>query len=146
MDRIRRKSIVFILVCLLISTSCFATEIGVVLDNKNIEFDVQPILQNDRVLVPMRKIFEELGCSVEWLGDSQTVIATQNSKIIALRVGVNKIICSNIETGTTEMKRIDVAPILQNGRTLVPVRFISETLNYFVDWEAKTNTVIINTK
>ena len=145
MGRIR-ISVIFLIICLFLRANCFASGIGVIIDDKKIDFDVPPTLQNGRVLVPMRKIFEEFGCGVEWLGESQTVIATQNSKVIALRIGVNKIICSDIETGVAEVKEIDTAPIAQNGRTLVPVRVISEILNYFVAWNEKTRTVIILTR
>ncbi len=145
MDGIRIKAVI-ILICLLITTSCFASEIGVIIDDKNIEFDVPPTSQNGRVLVPMRKIFEELGCVVEWLGESQTIIATQNSKVIALRLGNNRIICTDMETGVTEVKETDVPPTSQNGRTLAPVRVISETLGCFVDWNGENNSVIIKSK
>ncbi len=146
MVRIARRLIILVLSFLLISANCFAASIGVIIDDKNIEFDVPPTLQNGRTLVPVRKIFEELDCDVEWLGESQTVIATQNSKIIALRIGINRMIRTDIETGISEVFEIDVPPIVQNGRTLVPVRVISEALNYFVDWDAETNMVIIKTQ
>lgn len=91
----------------------------------------------------MRKIFEELGCEVEWLSESQTVIATHNSKIIALQIGANKVISNDIETGMTDVIETDIAPILHNNKTMVPVRVISETLGYKVDWNGQTQTVII---
>jgi len=60
----------YIILCLIIyfgfSGVCHATDIKVTIDSRNIEFDVSPIIHNDRTLAPMRKIFEELGCDVEW--------------------------------------------------------------------------------
>ena len=141
-----RRFIIIVLVCLLIPTTSFATQISVIIDNETIEFDVSPTIQDNRVLVPIRKIFEKFNCNVEWIEKSQTVIATQNNKIISLRVGKNIIICTDIETGLTKIREIDVAPIIQNGRTLVPIRVISESLNYYVDWIPETNSVIIKTK
>lgn len=143
MNRILKKLIVIF--CLTANTTCFASDITVLIDNVNIEFDVPPIIMNDRTMVPMRKIFEELGCTVEWLNDTQTVIATQNSKLIALQIGKNKIICMDMETGLSEIYEIDVAPIIHNDRTLVPIRIISESLGYSVVWNGQEQKIIIST-
>ena len=131
--------------CISFNTTCYASDIKVEVDNKSIIFDVSPIIQNNRTLVPMRKIFEELGCDVEWLPESQTVIATKNSKVMALQIGKNIIILNDIETGKTKVTEIDTTPILYNNRTLIPVRVISECLGYSVDWNNNTQTVIITT-
>lgn len=127
----------------MLSTTCFASEIKVTIDDKNIEFDVPPIITEGRTMVPMRKIFEELGCTVEWLGESQTIIATQNSKIIVLKIDNTKILSSDVSTGKTDTLQTDVAPMLHNGRTLIPVRAVSEALGCTVDWDPEVQTVII---
>ena len=122
------------------SLPCYASGISVSINNTNIEFDIPPIMHSDRVLVPMRKIFEELGCIVEWLGKTQTVIATKNR---ALQVGKNKRISTNIETGMTDVKEIDIAPVIYENRTMVPARVISEALGYAVEWDGTEQTVHI---
>ena len=137
---------VLLVICLSFNVTCFASDIKVNIDDKYIDFDVQPIIQDNRTLVPMRKIFEELGCDVEWLAETQTVIATKNSKIIALQIGKNRIISNDIETGETVVTEIDTVPIIHNNRTLVPVRVISECLGYSVDWKDEEQTVIIITE
>ena len=125
---------------------CYAEGIDVIINETVVDFDVPPIIENNRTLVPMRKIFEGLGCDVEWLAESQTIIATKNSKIMALQIGKNKIISNYIETGETSVTEIDTAPIIYNNRTLVPVRVISESLGCTVNWDGKTQTVIIKTE
>ncbi len=120
--------------------------IDVKIDDKKIDFDVQPIIQDNRTLVPMRKIFEELGCEVEWLEDTKTVIATKDSKIISLQIGNEKIILKDVETGETTVKEIDTVPVIMNNRTLVPLRAISESLENTVDWDDENRTVLIKTK
>ena len=136
---------ILLIICLSFNVTCYASDIKVNIDNTNIIFDVPPIIQNNRTLVPMRKIFEELGCEIEWLAESKTVIATQNSKIIALQIDKSKIISTDIETGITDITEIDTAPIIYNNRTLVPVRVISESLGYAVEWNSEEQTVIITT-
>ena len=120
--------------------------VDVKIDDKKIGFDVHPIIQNNRTMVPMRKIFEELGCEVEWLADTKTIIATKDSKIISIKIGAEKIILKDVETGETVVKEIDTAPVILNNRTLVPLRAISESLENVVDWDEETRTVLIKTK
>ena len=46
------------------------------------DFDVAPIIQNDRVLVPMRAIFEELHCSVDYTDiDGKQIITAKMTAI-----------------------------------------------------------------
>jgi len=137
---------VLLIICLTFSLPCYASGLSVRIDNSNIGFDIPPIMHNDRVLVPMRKIFEELDCTVEWLGKTQTVVATKNNTIIALQVGKNKIISTDIETGITEVKEIDIAPVIYENITMVPARVISEALGYAVEWSGEEQTVHISTQ
>ena len=139
----KKLKFIILVICLFFNATCYASNIVVTINDIPIEFDVPPIIQNNRTLVPMRKIFEELGCEVEWLSETQTIIATQNNKIIALQINKNKIIINDISTGITKLIELDTAPILHNNKTLVPVRAISETLGYNVDWNNQTRTVII---
>ena len=113
--------------------------VNVTLNGEKMEFDVAPFIQNDRTLVPMRKIFETLGANVEWNDDTQTVTATKD----AIKI--------NLQIGNTEMQvndkvvTLDVAPKLLNDRTLVPIRAVSESLNANVDWNESSQRVIITT-
>ena len=61
-------------------------DISVELDGKAIEFDVNPEIIGGRTLVPLRKIFEEIGALVKWDGETRTVSARKNSKTITLAV------------------------------------------------------------
>ena len=112
-------------------------EISVVVDGNKINFDVQPMMINDRVLVPMRMIFERLGAKVSWDDYTETVTATKDNDVISLSINSNKL----IKNGNTII--IDTPARLENDRTLVPVRAISEALNCNVQWNEATNTVII---
>ncbi len=139
----KRLVLLILAICCFFGINSYASDITVTINDVPVEFDVQPIIQNDRTLVPMRKIFEELGCEIEWLSETKTVIATNNNKIIALQINKSKVIVSDIETGKSEVIEIDTSPILYQDRTLVPVRVISETFGYKVDWDNQSRTVII---
>ena len=77
----RKKLMCSLLSLLLIFTTFSAItviadeEIRVVLDGQELYFDVPPQLINNRTMVPMRKIFEAMGASVEWEGTTQTIHA-----------------------------------------------------------------------
>jgi len=115
-------------------------DIRVVLNSKELSFDVPPQIIDDRTMVPMRAIFEALGADVEWSGDTQTITATQGDTIITMQIG-NAAIIVNGEAIT-----LDVSPLIVDGRTLVPVRAVAEGLNADVEWNAGTRTVMITRK
>ncbi len=110
--------------------------VKVMINNQLEIFDVEPQLINDRTMVPMRKIFEDVGAVVEWDDATQTVTATRkvsdnygiDTTTVKLTIGSNKITINGVE------QEMDIAPVVINGRTLVPVRFISEALGAKVDW------------
>lgn len=121
--------------------------ITVVLNGETIDFTddagnkVDPQLVNNRTMVPVRKIFEVLGATIAWDGETETVTATTEEKIMKLQINNN---IATVKTGeTTEELTLDAAPVVIDGRTLVPVRFISETLGLKVGWDDATQTVII---
>ena len=123
------------------ASSAFADDITVLLDGKAIEFDVAPIIENDRTLVPLRAIFESLGAQVEWDGDTRTVISVKNDRSCVLQIGNPSMFVSQ---GTaTETKTLDVPAQIKDDRTLIPLRAVSEAYNCTVDWDGATRTVTI---
>lgn len=129
-----------VLITMIISMPCvMANEgISVVLDDKKIEFDVQPQIMNDRTMVPLRAIFEALGAEVYWDGETQTVTSIKEDTIINLTIGQSYLYKNK------ESEYLDSPPCIVNGRTLVPVRAISEAFGLKVDWVEETSTVLIN--
>lgn len=113
--------------------------IKVMYDGNTIDFDVQPEIIDDRVMVPMRTIFEAFGAMVKWDGDSQTITAKKKSKTISMTIG-NTDMTKNDETYS-----FDTAPVIEDGRTLVPVRAVSDMLGLDVEWEDSDKTVTITT-
>lgn len=113
--------------------------ISVVLNGQTLSFDVPPQLINGRTMVPVRAIFESLGATVNWESSTQTVTSAKGTTTISLTVGIPSIIINGSE------KALDISPCVINGRTLVPVRAISEAFHLNVNWDDATSTVIINT-
>ena len=136
------KKLLCLLICVLVvmsSFTCFAdSEVTVLVNGTKVEFDQQPVIQDGRTLVPLRKIFEALGAVVGWDNDTNTVIAEKDDTVIMMQIG-NKSMYKN-----NEKIEIDVPPVLLNDRTLVPVRAIAESFNLTVGWDEATWTVTVD--
>ncbi len=123
---------------MVLSNSILAVQdIRVEVDGKIVEFDVPPKIINDRTMVPMRAIFEKLGASVNWDDSSKTVTAVKDSITVSATIGSYTIIVNG------QAKTIDTVPVIVDSRTLVPVRFISESLGYGVAWDDASKKVTI---
>lgn len=110
--------------------------IRVALNGWTMSFDVPPIIENDRTLVPLRVIFEALGAGVEWDETTQTVKAERHGTVIALVIGGKAYI-------NDQPVELDVPAKIVNGRTLIPLRFVSEAMGCKVDWDGVARTVNI---
>lgn len=112
--------------------------ISVSLNNNIIEFDTKPQIINGRTMVPLRAIFETLGATVDWNEKKQMVTATRNETTIKLTIN-NATMHVNGNAIT-----LDSPACLVDGRTLVPVRAISEAFDIQVEWkEIKPTTPIV---
>lgn len=117
-------------------------KITVKVNGEEIITDVAPVMENDRILLPMRAIFETLGCNVSYrvADGSQFVTAFHGDKQVVLEIGKNEI------TVDGEAKALDVAAKIENDRTLVPVRAVSEAMEADVKWDDETKTAEVTTK
>ncbi len=114
--------------------------ITVILNSQTLAFDQPPIMENDRVLVPFRAIFEAFGAEVGWNGETQTVTAKKGDLEMSLQIDNNQI------TVNGKTVTLDVPPRLVSSRTLVPVRAVSEGLGAKVGWDDAKQQVIITTE
>ena len=117
-------------------------EIMVHLDGYRLFFDVAPVIREDRTMVPFRAIFEALGCQVQYSmkedgSGVEEVQAVRGSDTIRLRIGEYDMARNGKTLG------LDVCPIILNGRTLVPLRAVSEALDCEVAWDGESRTVDI---
>ncbi len=111
--------------------------IKVMFNGEQMQFDVEPLLLNDRTMVPMRAIFEKLGAEVSWYDETDTAIGIRNGVRVSVSIG------SNIATVSGKAVELDQSAVLVQDRTLVPLRFISEAYGANVDWDENTSTVTI---
>ena len=114
-------------------------DINLTLNNNVIATDTAPVIIDGRTLVPVRAIFENLGAEVGWDNATKTVTATTAEQKIILTLNSATAYVDDVQ------KTLDVPAQSINGRTMVPVRFVAESLGCEVLWDADTQTVHINT-
>lgn len=116
------------------------TNPSLVLNGHNVYTDVRPIIQNARTLVPVRVIAERLGATVTWIDRENAVIIAKDSTTIRLVLNSRTAYVNGLA------HTLDVPPIARTGRTMLPMRFISEYLGADVEWCDKTFAVRISTR
>jgi hypothetical protein len=115
-----------------------AQMIHATVDGQMVHFpDVQPIMVNGRVMVPVRGVFEHMNASVVWDPYTQTVNAQHGDTSISLKVN------SYTATVNGQLVSFDAPATIRNGRVLVPLRFISESIGSDVQWVEAIRTVRI---
>ncbi len=98
-------------------------------NNEKILFDQIPVIENGRTLVPLRAIFETFGAEVQWDGATNTVTAVKDGTEVKLTID------STTAYKNGEAITLDVPAKVINGRTLVPVRFVSDCFDVQVGWD-----------
>lgn len=132
---------VSILLMLTLGEKAYATEAGpvisLVIDGRGVSADVQPIQRNGRMLVPIRVISEATGAQVQYDGVTQQVVVSNQDTRIVIPIDQT--------TVYVDGKRVslDVPATIVQKRTLVPIRFVSESLGYEVDWNATSRVAMI---
>lgn len=103
--------------------------------------DVEPIIENNRTLVPIRVISESLGYDVKWINSERKVIISKaDLGSVTLHIGQSAYQINN------EQKQSDVAPFIKGDRTFVPLRLVAESFDMAVTWSDKDRTVSITEK
>lgn len=132
-----------------IMSVCYATDVNVQVNGEILNFSdsqgtVNAQIINDRTMVPFRKIFNSLGVSdenIEWIPETRTVKAEKDN--IQIELQIENVNAKKIVDGKEEKIILESAPVIINGRTLVPLRFIAESLGKTVGWDATNKTAII---
>ncbi|MFC7686347.1 copper amine oxidase N-terminal domain-containing protein [Ureibacillus sp. GCM10028918] len=126
----------FVSILIFTSIPTYAASIQIKVDGVVISSDVNPEIRNNRTMVPLRVISENLGAKVHWSNSEVTL--TKNDMQVTLKQNSDTV----IKNGNTEL--LDVKPYIKNGRTFVPIRFIAETFDCYVNY--KDLTVTVDTK
>ncbi|MBE7030615.1 MAG: hypothetical protein E7409_04205 [Ruminococcaceae bacterium] len=100
--------------------------------------DQKPVMVEDRTLVPARGVFEQMGLSVGWIEETQTATITGGKAPIRLSIGDNRLYVGD------EVRTMDVPAQIIGGRTMIPLRAVSDAAGAQIDWDGESYTAIIN--
>jgi len=120
------------------------TNIRLVVDGSDITHFSEPIIVNNRTLVPIRFVVESIGGEVEWNSEERSVRAIKGDSEVYLKIDSYLFNYNNSE----EYGLSDVAPEINNlgngDRTYVPLRLITNAFGIGIEWDDENRTVIIN--
>jgi len=109
----------------------------VILNNKVVNFDVMPRVENGIPLTPFRHLFEHAGGKVKWLSAEKSVEAAGVGQKVTFRIGSREATVNDL------LVQMEVAPFLEKGRSVVPLSFIKDALKVDVQYDPKTSHVLI---
>lgn len=117
---------------------------SLVVNNQLIDTPLEPIIFNDRALVPVREIFEEVGAEVDYINETQTVEVKGDNTDVKLRINDNVAYVNGAKTKIPD----NVVPKLISKvggetKTMVPVRFISESIGLDVEFDGDDGAILI---
>jgi len=116
-----------------------SSDLTLTVDGVDITSLSAPVIVNDRTLVPVRFVAEQLGANVEWDGEAYTVTITKGERTIFLTIGSHLVEYDNGASCIVS----DVAPRIINDRTYVPIRLISNAFGIGISWDDATRTVSV---
>ena len=131
---------IFILFGLIITKSVFA--IDIYYKDKIVPADTSPVIEDGRTLVPISSIAKSMNATVSWNSSTKTATIVKDSIKIEMVLGTKDVSIS--KEGQKTQLVLDVAAKSINGRTMVPVRAISEIFGSKVVWDKETSSILID--
>lgn len=128
------------------SLSAFAEDsnVNLQLNGEAVVSDQPAVIVNGRTMVPVRVVAEALGCEVKWDANTKTAVFVKDGVEASLTIGAAVL---NISDGNVTVPvEIDSPAVIINGRTMVPIRFLSDTFDCDVEWDGETKTVNVISK
>ena len=111
--------------------------VNVFVNGKHPVFDVPPVIKSGRTLIPIRAISESLKAEVQWDETERKVTITRDNAVIVLFIDKAVAYVNGQEVP------LDVPAMIENSRTFVPIRFISEAFKAEVDYDEESGSAII---
>ena len=141
-----KKILALLLVLLLFvsNVSAFpvsAKEISVYFNDVKIETEVAPCVIDGSTVVPVREICNALGCFVEWDEVTQSVIIEKENVKNVLTIGKTE--AKRFVNGAEQHITLQVPAQIISGKTMVPLRYIAESIGADVYWNGEEKTVAI---
>lgn len=140
MSKLLKKISTAIVLSSVLIAPVFAQGINIVINNNKVETPDAPYIKEERTLVPLRLISENLGIKVEWDNVNRQVVLKKSSGDVILPIQKDYYLVNGQKVPT------EISGEIKNDRTFVPVRLIAELFDRNVGWDNNTKTVLINDK
>ena len=129
------------------SYSSSSDTIKIYVNGSRVYPDSDPVIKNDRTLVPIRVVAEALGYKVYWVASERAVDINNDNESLYLTIGSSSIshyfYSAAGDIASMDTITADVAPQIINDRTYLPLRAVGEGLGAQVDWDGSTRSVYI---
>ncbi|MBM7566489.1 stalk domain-containing protein [Paenibacillus sacheonensis] len=108
-----------------------------VVGGQPVKLDVAPLLLDGTTYLPLRFVTEAMGAQIDWDPVLKRVSMLRGGQFMEMVVGSKDFVLTGVR------KQSEVAPIMRSGRTLVPIRLVSEQLGLVVNWDGKLGTITV---
>ncbi|WP_027398453.1 copper amine oxidase N-terminal domain-containing protein [Anaerovorax odorimutans] len=132
------------------SSTYAANQISIFIDGEELYTDVPPIIIDSKTMVPLRAVSEAVGCKVDWFKEDKRIVVYSpvgGDPLLVMSVNDPKVTVNhyNGDTGevTGEVVTIEAPPVIIEGKTMIPLRFIAETIGFRVEWDGTSRTVFL---
>lgn len=115
-------------------------EVTITIDKATVTTDVPPINVQGQTLVPVRGIFNAFKADIDWIECDRRVFIRKDGTVIWLQIDDAHAKVND------DILPLAVPAMIYRGRTMVPLRFIAESLGAQVNWNPDTQTITIITK
>lgn len=118
---------------------------SLIINGKSVATPMEPIIFNDRALVPVREVFEAMGAEVLYVNKTQEINITLDGTYISMQIGSEYVqVNGNRKTIPDGVVPMLIAKVGENAKTMVPVRFVSESLGMNVVYDSSSKQIRIN--
>lgn len=139
MKKLSKIILIMSLLFLIPITANAERKIKLIIGGKEIKSDVNPVIIDGRTMLPVRTVFEAIGAMVEYDNSTKTITAVKKDTTVRITIGNSFMFVND------EEKPLDVPAVIQNSRTLIPVRACAEAFGLDVQWLEESKTVKIKT-
>ena len=131
-------ALVISLLCLIPTVSAYSEKvISLEIDGTVIRTEVPPAVIGGRTMVPVRDIFEACGANVTWDPATKKITGSKGGKNVVMQVGSNKLYMNS------SVATMDCTPVIIEGRTLAPARYVALGFGGTTQWDALNKVVVI---
>lgn len=114
-----------------------------VVNDETVMLDLAPFIENGRTLVPLRFVAETFGAEVGWDPVEERITITLGDKVVVLWVGKKEALINGERYYLDVPPKVIEIPEIGGGRTVVPLRFVSEAFGAKVEWDPELQIITI---